>query len=66
MIFQTSRSIATDSLMLLFTQYKTSWLTAISSHCLAVLPDRLPTRLRSFNNHMRQNILPSLSWSEPL
>jgi len=27
-------SIASFSLMLLFTQYETTWLTAISSHCL--------------------------------
>jgi len=26
------------SLILVFTQYKTTWLTAISSHCLVALP----------------------------
>ena len=40
-----------DSFVLLSTQYKCTWLTAISSHCLAALPDKIP----AFNNHMQQN-----------
>jgi len=42
------RSYASFSLRLLFTQYKTTWLTAISSHCLAALP----ANMSAFSNHM--------------
>jgi len=41
----------TDSIGLLFTQYKTTWLTAISSHCVAALP----SKISAFNISMRQN-----------
>jgi len=41
--------IATDSLMLFFTQYKTAWLIPMSSHCLAALP----AKMSAFNTHMR-------------
>jgi len=37
--------------MILFTQYKNAWLTAISSHCLIALP----AKMSAFNSHMRQN-----------
>jgi len=40
-----------SSFMLLFTQYKTTWLTAISSHCLAALP----AKMSAFNSYMLQN-----------
>jgi len=43
-----------DLLMLLFTQCKTTWLTAVSSHCLAAL-GYLPRRMSAFNSHMLQN-----------
>jgi len=39
--------------VLLFTQYKTTWLTAISSHCLTAL-GYLPKN-HAFNSYMRQN-----------
>jgi len=42
-----SIAIATDSLMLLFTQYKSTWLTAISSHCLTTLL----AKMSAFNSH---------------
>jgi len=51
MDFQTFGSIGTNSLTLLFTQYTTAWLAAISSHCLAVLP----AKMSEFNIHMRKN-----------
>jgi len=35
------RNIAADSLMLFSTQYKTSCLSAVSSHCLAALPAKM-------------------------
>ena len=49
-IFQTRGSIASDSLTLLFTQYNSAWLTAISGHCLAGRTgcrgaNRIPTKL---------------------
>jgi len=44
-------SIATASLMLLFTKYKTTWVTSISSHCLAALP----AKMSAFNSPMPQN-----------
>ena len=37
--------------LVLFTQYKTIWLTAISSNCLAALLAKMP----AFNSHWRQN-----------
>jgi len=51
MDFQTSGSIPTDSPMLLFTQYTTTWLAAVCSHCHAVLP----AKMSECNSHMRQN-----------
>jgi len=50
-ILQTCGYIATDSLGLLFTQYKTTCLSAISSHCVAALP----AMISSLNSNMRQN-----------
>jgi len=50
-IFQTFGIIATDSHMLYFTQYKTTCLSAISSHCFA----KLPAKTFGFNGHTRQN-----------
>jgi len=44
-------SNASFSLMLLFTQYKTTGLTIISNHCLAALPAKTSV----FSSHMRQN-----------
>jgi len=41
--------------MLLFTQYETTWLTAISSHCLAALP----TNVSTFNS-VAKHLLPVL------
>jgi len=46
-MFQTYGSLATDSLMLLFTQHKATWLTTIGSHCLATLPANVARCLRS-------------------
>jgi len=37
--------------MLLFTQYKATWLTAICSHCVAALP----AKMSAFNGYFRQN-----------
>jgi len=37
--------------MLLLTQHKITWLTAISSQCLAALPAEMSV----FNSHMRRN-----------
>ena len=45
---------ASFSLMLFFTPYKTAWLTAISSYCLAALPAKLP-EIFAFNSLMWQN-----------
>jgi len=47
------RSSASFSLMLLFTQYETTWLAAISSYCIAALP----AKMSAFNSHMRQKHL---------
>jgi len=38
--FKLVGSIATDPLVLLFTQYKNTWATAISSHYLDALPTK--------------------------
>jgi len=51
-LFQACGTFATSLLTLLFTQYKTTLLSAISSHCLAALP----AKMSAFNSHMRQNI----------
>jgi len=60
MDFQTCGNIATDSLMLLFTNYKCTWITAISSHCLAALPDKKS----AFNSTVTCKL--PLTRSEPL
>jgi len=44
---ETCGRFATDSLMLVFTQYKGTWLTAIGSHCLAALSANVQRCLRS-------------------
>jgi len=38
-------------LLLLFTQYETTWITATSSHCLITLPSKTSV----FKSHMGQN-----------
>jgi len=48
-------SNASFSFVLLFTPYKTTWLIAIRSYCLAALPAK-PPRISAFNSHMRQNV----------
>ena len=48
------RSNASLSLMLLFSQYKTTWLPP-SSHCL----DALPAKMSKFNSHMLHSITPT-------
>jgi len=47
---QSRGSTATELLVLLFTQYKTTFLAAISSHCLPALP----AKMHEFNKHVRQ------------
>jgi len=55
MDFSNRGSIATDSLMLLFTKYKCMWLTAIRRHCLVAMPDKKS----AFNSHMQaKRLLP--------
>jgi len=49
------------SLMLLFTRYKSTWLIAISTHCLAALRPRC---LRSTGTCGKNPI--TATWSEPL
>ena len=50
-IFQTCGSIASDSLVLLFTQHKITLFAAISSHCLAALH----AKTSAFNSTTWQN-----------
>jgi len=52
--------ISTDSFLLLFTQYKTTLLTAINSHFIAALP----AKMVSFNSNMGQNTYcTAVTWS---
>ena len=44
-------SIPADSVVILFTQNKSTWLSAISSHC----PAALSAKMSAFSNHMQQN-----------
>jgi len=50
-------SIGSFSLMLLFTQYKTTWLNVINSHCLAALPATVVCVQQS---HATTRLLPGL------
>jgi len=54
--FKTCGCIAIDSLWLLFTQYKATWLTAISGHCLAALSARI-SALTSRQQHAAKRLL---------
>jgi len=59
MLRQQSPKCASLAAMLLFTSYKSTWLTAISSHCLAALP-----ATDVFNNHMRlKTYYRNLKWT---
>jgi len=57
-IFQTCETFAMGLLMLLFTQYKTTWLTAISSHCLVALLALRDVCVRQ--SHPAKHLLPQL------
>jgi len=60
LIFQTCGSIATDSLMLLFTQHEIKWLTAISSQ------QTLPQCISSRGSTVTYGNTPTtVTWSEP-
>ena len=48
-------------LMLLSTQYKTKWLTAVGSHCLAASP----AKMSEFKNNMWQNTT-NVTWKKTL
>ena len=52
MDFETHGSIFLDSLILVFTKYKCTWLTTISMSLLAALP----AKMSAFNNLMQQNV----------
>jgi len=52
MDFETHGSIFVDSLILVFTKYKCTWLTTISMSLLAALP----AKMSAFNNLMQQNV----------
>jgi len=56
MIFQTCGCIAADSLWLLFTPYKTTWLTAISSHCLTAVSSKISV-FNSKQQHTAKRLL---------
>jgi len=47
MDFESCGPFATDSLVLVFTQYKATWLTVIGSHCIATLSANVQRCLRS-------------------
>jgi len=54
----TARSNASFSLMLLFTQYKITWLTVTSSHCLAALSAKMSAftyRVARFKANLKKN-----------